>query len=641
MKGRKITTVLVWVLVLILLAGNALPVLAKETGKSETVQGTTPSGISFSQMENKIDEYVKAYIGKTSPGLAIAVVSGGKVVFSKGYGYADVENKKTIDPEKTVFEWGSISKVFTWVSVMQLVEQNKIDLDADISKYIPQHVYKEMGYNQKITMRDLMNHAAGFGDYAFDVLSYTPAFSSLEKSILANHPKQFYKVGTASGYSNYSTMLAGYIVQCVSGQDFLEYEQEHIFNKINMDHTFQLITGNEKEQLMKQKAKGYCPDGRGGFVKGKDSYCLVPPAGALNGTVIDLAKFANAVMSKNNDSLLFSGNNTLTQMLTPSYDEKGTMKGTYHGFMKLGGVDLTLGHGGNTAYFSSGFSFAPEDDFAVCILANATNEMNMVFGLQDLLMGKAKIKDTAQNMPSANELAGSYVPVERQEGNFVDFAKYLSLYNIIAVDDNTIKLQYAGYNATYKQTADYYYELTDSTLPLFNNFYPNIKFVVQNGKVDQIVVGNGMDLTSLPINRTMLVLNISIFALVICVLFFIIAPIVLFVKFKKKKQPAEEKKIRFMYFLISLVGFCLVVNNLGIATVMISIVYLPFRGFVPFLTLNYIFSVLAAILGIRTYRLMKAVKLDKKTLVQFWLVAVLLIVLVALLINWNFFVIYF
>ncbi len=93
----------------------------------------TPSGIEMSQLEENIDSFVEEHIGITTPGAAISVVKNGEVVFSKGYGYADIENKVPVDPQKTIFEYGSISKLFVWTAAMQLVEQGKLDLNAGYS----------------------------------------------------------------------------------------------------------------------------------------------------------------------------------------------------------------------------------------------------------------------------------------------------------------------------------------------------------------------------------------------------------------------------------------------------------------------------------------------------------------------------
>ena len=98
----------------------------------------TPSGIAIQDLEKFVDDYVDSYINQTVAGASIVVIKDNEVVLSKGYGYADIENKIPVESATTVFEWGSISKLFVWTAVMQLVEQGKIDLDDDIQSYLPE-----------------------------------------------------------------------------------------------------------------------------------------------------------------------------------------------------------------------------------------------------------------------------------------------------------------------------------------------------------------------------------------------------------------------------------------------------------------------------------------------------------------------
>ena len=98
------------------------------------------------------------YIGKTVPGACVVISEHDNTVFAKGYGFADLENNTAMDPEATVFEWGSISKTFVWVSVMQLVEDRKIDLETDIRTYLPDGFLKNLRFAESVTLLHLMNH---------------------------------------------------------------------------------------------------------------------------------------------------------------------------------------------------------------------------------------------------------------------------------------------------------------------------------------------------------------------------------------------------------------------------------------------------------------------------------------------------
>lgn len=103
------------------------------------------------------------------PGAAVSVVKDGKLFFAKGYGYADLENGIPVDPEQTVFRIGSVGKLFTWTAVMQLVEQGKLDLNADINAYLDFRI--PATYPQAITLKHLLTHTAGFEDLFFETLT--------------------------------------------------------------------------------------------------------------------------------------------------------------------------------------------------------------------------------------------------------------------------------------------------------------------------------------------------------------------------------------------------------------------------------------------------------------------------------------
>jgi len=163
-------------------------------------------------------------------GAVVAIVKDGKVLTERGYGYSDVEERIPVDPKRTLFRPGSVSKLFTWTAVMQLVEQGKIDLDADVNQYIDFNIPPHDG--KPVTMRNLMQHTAGFEEQAKGVMSdHAPGFEELLKRWI---PHRVFAAGSTPAYSNYGASLAGYIVQRVSGEPFSTYIEKHIFAPLDM-----------------------------------------------------------------------------------------------------------------------------------------------------------------------------------------------------------------------------------------------------------------------------------------------------------------------------------------------------------------------------------------------------------------------
>ncbi|AXC13245.1 Beta-lactamase [Acidisarcina polymorpha] len=169
-------------------------------------------------------------------GASVLVMQDGKVLLRKGYGYADEKNRKAVDPETTIFRLASISKLFTWISVMQLQEQGKLDIDTDINRYLDFKIKPAFG--KPITLRNLMTHTGGFEEESRDIIITDPKQTiALRDFLIQNEPARLYAPGTIPAYSNYGVGLAGYIVQRISGEPFEEYVQDHIFIPLGMIHS--------------------------------------------------------------------------------------------------------------------------------------------------------------------------------------------------------------------------------------------------------------------------------------------------------------------------------------------------------------------------------------------------------------------
>ncbi len=168
-------------------------------------------------------------------GATVAVVKDGQPLLEKGYGYADVARKAPVTPD-TMFRIGSIGKLFTWTAVMQLVEQHRIDLDRDVNDYLDFKIPPAFG--KPITMRELMQHTAGFEDEAkFIFVSGPKHLMPLDKYLKEDVPGRIFPPGETPAYSNYGATLAGYIVQRVSGEPYEAYVQRHVFAPLGMDHS--------------------------------------------------------------------------------------------------------------------------------------------------------------------------------------------------------------------------------------------------------------------------------------------------------------------------------------------------------------------------------------------------------------------
>lgn len=294
-------------------------------------------------------------------GAVVTVVSGGEVIFTRGYGHADVDRQIPVDGEKTLFRPGSVSKLFTWTALMQQVEKGRVKLGDDVNKYLDFKIPNTQ--SKPILVRDLLTHAPGLEDRSGITVDRPAGFVPLGTFLKDNIPTRVRESGVESSYSNYGSAIAGYIVQRVSGEAFPDYVDRHIFGPLGMaSATFrEPLTGARAENM----ALGYdFKDGR--FVaKPFELYSNVMPAGSASATAPDMARFMLAHLG---DGALGEARilkpETMRLMRETLHKNAPSLPGMAYGYMVIreSGPRL-VGHGGNTADFHSFMILAPEADF--------------------------------------------------------------------------------------------------------------------------------------------------------------------------------------------------------------------------------------------------------------------------------------
>ena len=301
MKIRQ--TIIVAVLAILaipILAQVDLPLSPDPTPKSTQTddaraQKPSPQGaeLTGSDLDAWLDGYLPYALSSSDiAGAVVVVVKDGEIVSERGYGYSDVEKLKPVDPERTLFRPGSVSKLVTWTAVMQLVEQGKIDLDADVDQYLDFKISPEKG--KPITMRNLMQHTAGFEENAKSVIGRGPNSVPDYVALLKRWtPETIFEPGTTPAYSNYATSLAGYIVQRVSGENFYDYTDRHIFKPLAMNHSS--MRQPLPKKLQPDMSKGYAR----ASADARDFEHVGPaPAGSLAASGADMGRFMMAHLNE-------------------------------------------------------------------------------------------------------------------------------------------------------------------------------------------------------------------------------------------------------------------------------------------------------------------------------------------------------
>jgi CubicO group peptidase (beta-lactamase class C family) len=300
-------------------------------------------------------------------GAVITVVKDGQILLCKGFGYSDFARRQTVVPDRTLFRPGSITKLFTGIAVMQLVEAGKIDLDRDINDYLDFKI--PATFVQPITMRNLLTHTAGFDQRLRNLfVGRREELQPLRDYLIAEMPDRLFSPGAVPAYSNYGLALAGYIVERVSGVPFKEYVRYQIFRPLQMNHSS--FDQPLPEDLLPDMSNGYntASGPPGGF-----EFVQAVPAGALSSTGYDMGRFMGALLNQgalegaqilSPDSLQKMEDRAL--VLDPQLNAMGLV------FMerRQSGPRI-VGHAGDTVHFHSDLILIPEHKVGFFVSLNS------------------------------------------------------------------------------------------------------------------------------------------------------------------------------------------------------------------------------------------------------------------------------
>jgi len=249
--------------------------------------------IDRKELETFLDKFFAEQMPKYKiPGAVFVLVKDGKVFFAKGFGYADVERKISVDPDKTLFRAYSVSKSFTATAVMQLVERGKLKLDEDVNKYLKRFKIKD-NFTEPITLADLLTHRAGFTDTAVETQLTQGKYRILDlgEYLKQNLPPRSRPPGKFE-YSNFGSALAGFIVEEVSGEPFAEYIEKHIFKPLGMHRSTFLLPSQLPAQTAENFAVSYAiENGLNRRMRLDEGDFSVAPAANLLMTGNDIARF--------------------------------------------------------------------------------------------------------------------------------------------------------------------------------------------------------------------------------------------------------------------------------------------------------------------------------------------------------------
>ncbi|NUO78266.1 MAG: beta-lactamase family protein [Lysobacter sp.] len=378
-------------------------------------------------------------------GVTLVVVKDGGVLLSKGYGYADVARRRPVDPARTLFRPGSVSKLFTWTAVMQQVERGRIDLDADINRYLDFKIAPYRG--RPVTMRQLMTHTAGFEE------SLKHLFAADARALRSNasylktvQPERVFAPGEVPAYSNYGAALAGYVVERVTRQRFEDYIEAQVLRPLGMHRS------SFRQPLPAALATDMAAAYRDGRDAPPRAFELVnpAPAGSLSATAEDMARFMLAQLGQGRlGEVELMRPDTAQRMHSAAFRPLPALNAMALGFFRddRSGA-LTLGHDGATEAFQSSLRLYPQTQVGLFVSVDgpgasaAALRREVVRGFQQRYYPRAFAVEPTLTSARAHgrQLVGRYESSRSVFTSVLAITRYLSQSRIVLHDDATLSV---------------------------------------------------------------------------------------------------------------------------------------------------------------------------------------------------------
>lgn len=327
--------------------------------------------------KDDLDAWLDGVVGSALPttgipGAAVSVVADGQVLTSRGYGLADTGTEgspaRPVDPDRTLFRVGSVSKVVSATAVMQLVEEGRLDLDADVQRYLDFDLATPKG---AVTLRHLLTHTSGFEEVITGLIGVPGSERALGDVMRTDPPEQVFVPGTTPAYSNYGASLAGYVAERVAGTPFVDLVQQEVLDRAGM--TSSSFAQPLPADLDARLAKGYPDDSQPAY---PTEVVNAAPAGALSATATDMARFMLGHLGDLPDDRALLDPATLDEMHRPALgaDQLGTLAAGQR--MDLGFFDDSepgvpaFGHDGDTNVFHTAMRMFPDSDAGIFVTVN-------------------------------------------------------------------------------------------------------------------------------------------------------------------------------------------------------------------------------------------------------------------------------
>ena len=440
--------------VLVLLMLLATPTHAATSPLSTIYSLPSTDGPSDpAEMEAFLDTFISTQLTKYQiPGAAVAVVVDGGLLFAKGYGVTDTRSQTPVQADRTLFHAGSVTKLFTWTAVMQLVEQGRLDLHADVNTYLSDFQIPAT-YPEPITLHHLLTHTPGFEDQLSNLFRFGPNDGlPLDEYVVRKLPARVYPPGEIIGYSNYGAALAGYIIEQITGIPYEQYIEENILTPLEMHCS--TLRQPVPAEWMPDLALGHYP-GLSGPLPLHEYFPSAPVVG-LTATVTDIAKFMIAHLQdgRYGETCILQAA-TAQEMHRQQFTHDPRLPGVTYGLVEWtrNGQRL-LWHGSSTGFFEGMIFLLPEHNIGTFVVYNRKTPFETGRQFRQAFMDhyypvEPKAQTRTGDPALAREFAGAYRESRWSYSRADKFIYMFTRYHTMkATADRQLHLDGVAYVAT-------------------------------------------------------------------------------------------------------------------------------------------------------------------------------------------------
>ncbi len=352
-------------------------------GQNSTTTKNKKSSASFEVLKETLDTIVEGEMERTHiPGVGIAIVKDGKTIYKKGYGVADIRTDRKVDPDSTIFRIGSISKALTLLALTKLIDDGKLAMNEDVSRYID-GIKNPKGFSEAVEMQHLLTHTTGFDQIGIGRHIYDFELPLAERKAKRPHLADFLNAGnlrrvSPAGayyrYDTYGTTLAGAIIELVTGSRFPEAMKKEFFNPLGMYRSFVEVEEEHRNHLA--IGHGYH---EGQYQIAPYEVYLTTPASSIDATPADMGRLLEVLTGDGGD---FFSSKMTKEILGPQFRPHPEFVGKTHGLeeSRLWGrapdaFEIhTVGHGGDMLGYKAFMLVVPSLKLGVFVAANRNRE---------------------------------------------------------------------------------------------------------------------------------------------------------------------------------------------------------------------------------------------------------------------------